>query len=95
MHKNVTPYLRYGIMIGNRKDSPLPGRLFKHGQNFDFMFSFKGTEPTDEEWNVFFKMIKDEITYSIDLEEMLHESRSKDRKRYYMLQKKLVLEEID
>ena len=39
-HKNVTPYIRYGIMLGNRKHYPLPGRLFRHGTNFDFMISF-------------------------------------------------------
>jgi hypothetical protein len=33
-HKNVTPYIRYGIMLGNRKHYPLPGRLFRHGTNF-------------------------------------------------------------
>jgi len=27
-HKNVHPFLRYGILIGNRKHFPLPGRLF-------------------------------------------------------------------
>jgi hypothetical protein len=30
-HKNVHPFLRYGILIGNRKHYPLPGRLFRHG----------------------------------------------------------------
>ena len=39
-HKNVHPYLRYGILIGNRKHHPLPGRLFRHGQHFDFMQSW-------------------------------------------------------
>ena len=38
-HKNITPFLRYGIMIGDRKHYPLPGRLYRHGTNFDFMFS--------------------------------------------------------
>ena len=41
-HKAITPYVRYGIMIGGREHYPLPGRLFRHGTNFDFMFSFKG-----------------------------------------------------
>ena len=38
-HKNVHPFLRYGILIGNRKHYPLPGRLFRHGAHFDFMLS--------------------------------------------------------
>ena len=36
-HKNITPYIRYGIIIGKRKHYPLPGRLFRHGTNFDFI----------------------------------------------------------
>ena len=48
-HKNVTPYIRYGMMLGNRKNQPLPGRLYRHGTNFDFMISFKDFQLTDEE----------------------------------------------
>ena len=29
-HKEITPYLRYGIMLGDRGDFSLPVRLFKH-----------------------------------------------------------------
>lgn len=39
-HKYVHPYLRYGVFIGNRKNYPLPGRLFRHGAHFDFMLSW-------------------------------------------------------
>lgn len=39
-HKNVIPFVRYGIMLGARETYPLPGRLFRHGTNFDFLFSF-------------------------------------------------------
>ena len=44
-HKNVHPYLRYGILIGNRSHHPLPGRLFRHGENFDFMQSWISYKP--------------------------------------------------
>lgn len=30
-HKSVIPFIRYGIIIGDRKTYPLPGRLFRHG----------------------------------------------------------------
>lgn len=93
-HKNITPFLRYGIMIGDRKNYPLPGRLFRHGTNFDFMFSFSDINPNTEEWNTFVSMILKEVEYSIIIEEMLHESRNKDRKHYYMMQKQLVLKEM-
>ena len=48
-HKTVTPFVRYGIMLGNRKHHPIPGRLYRHGSNFDFMISFKGYDLTKNE----------------------------------------------
>ncbi|NLO08423.1 MAG: hypothetical protein GX129_00935 [Clostridiales bacterium] len=93
-HKNVTPYIRYGIMLGNRKHYPLPGRLFRHGTNFDFMISFIGYELNEYEKSAFINLLKKEITYSRNIEEMLYESRSKGRKRYFLLQKELNLEEM-
>lgn len=36
-------------MLGDRKHYPLPGRLYGHGAQFDFMISFVSTEPTGEE----------------------------------------------
>ena len=94
-HKNVTPYIRYGIMMGNRKHYPLPGRLFRHGTNFDFMISFRDFILSNEEKLVFVDLIKEEISYSQNIEEMIYESRSKHRKHYYILQKKLKLEELE
>ncbi len=94
-HKNITPYLRYGIMLGNRNEFPLPGRLFRHGTNFDFMFSFSGAKPSVEEWAAYTDMIIKEVEYSRVMEEMLHESRSKNRKHYFMLQRQLVLKELE
>jgi hypothetical protein len=94
-HKNVIPFVRYGIMLGARETYPLPGRLFRHGTNFDFLFSFVDYLPSDKEIDVFVKMIKKEITYSRQFEEILSNSRSRSRKRYYMLQKEFHLEEMD
>ena len=93
-HKAITPYVRYGIMIGEREQYPLPGRLFRHGTNFDFMFSFKGDTPDGMEWEAFVALVQREVLYSRQTEEMLHESRSPGRKRYYMMEKQLVLAEM-
>jgi hypothetical protein len=82
-------------MLGARETYPLPGRLFRHGTNFDFLFSFVDYLPSDKEIDVFVKMIKKEITYSRQFEEILSNSRSRSRKRYYMLQKEFHLEEMD
>lgn len=48
-HKRVHPYLRYGILIGDRKHYPLPGRLFRHGAYFDFMLSWTAMMPSQSE----------------------------------------------
>lgn len=81
-------------MLGNRKHYPLPGRLFRHGTNFDFMISFRDFVLSDNERLAFIELIKKEISYSQKIEEMIYESRNKDRKHYYILQKELRLEEM-
>ncbi|MGD6731860.1 MAG: hypothetical protein ACPKMZ_12435 [Pleomorphochaeta sp.] len=93
-HKNVTPYIRYGVMLGNRRHYPLPGRLFRHGTNFDFMISFKAFELSDSEKHDFIELIKKELSYSRKIEEMIYESRHKSRKHYYILHNELKLTEI-
>ena len=59
------------------------------------MFQFAGYNPTENEWNTFIKMLLKEVKYSRVIEEMLHESRRKSRKQYFMFQKQLVLKEQD
>lgn len=93
-HKNVTPYIRYGIMLGNTKNSALPGRLFRHGTNFDFMISFKDYVLNGKEHAAFLDLIKKEIEYSKKIEGMIYKSRMKDREKYFLLQKELRLEEL-
>ena len=92
-HKNVHPYLRYGILLGNRKHYPLPGRLYRHGAYFDFMLSWKAFKPTENEWKIFLNIISSEIEYSEKLEEILFKSRFKNRKRYTILHRPLYLKE--
>jgi len=94
-HKAVTPYLRYGIMLGCMGQShPLPGRLFRHGGNFDFMVSFKAAELTPKEKESLVELIESEWSFSKQIEEMFSESRSRTRNRYFMLQNALCLKEI-
>lgn len=87
LHKNVTPFLRYGIMIG--KLNNLPARLLNHGNNFDFMFCFNSDNPTDEEWQSFLQLIKDEVEYSKILEQLL-DGKTKCR----VVQKNLYLKSL-
>ncbi|MGB3717268.1 MAG: hypothetical protein WA996_22830 [Candidatus Promineifilaceae bacterium] len=90
-HKSVHPYLRYGIILGNRGDDALPGRLFRHGAHFDFMLSFVDYEPTEQEIVRLRNVVYDEIQASRTLEEMIFQSRSRDRKRYTYLHRPLQL----
>ena len=90
-HKTVHPYLRYGIMLGNRQRYPLPGRLYRHGAHFDFMISFAGTRPTELEMDRFTEIMGAEIAASRQLEKIIYESRLRDRDRYTVLHKRLCL----
>jgi hypothetical protein len=93
-HKNSIPYVRCGYILGNTQDKPLPGRLFRYGTNFDFMICFKSYALSTDEKADFLKLIKKEIAYSQELEEMIYDSRKKSSKQYYMLQKELKLKEL-
>jgi len=91
-HKYVHPYLRYGILIGNREHYPLPGRLFRHGQHFDFMLSWKSVQADPKEIERFVGIVNDEIQASKTLEEILFNSRAKDRAKYTSLHRPLKLD---
>lgn len=90
-HKTVHPYLRYGILLGNRTHYPLPGRLFRHGAHFDFMASWVGFHPTDEELYGLADVIESEIKASRMLEESIYSSRSPNREHYTLLHRPLKL----
>ncbi len=93
-HKAVHPYLRYGIILGDRRAYPLPGRLYRHGGHFDFMFSFVGLRPTKREITKFRGLLRDEISASRLLQKIIYESKKPGRNRYTLLQRKLRLEVI-
>lgn len=90
-HKNVHPYLRYGILIGNREDNPLPGRLFRHGQHFDFMVSWRTLKPDKTELKTLIDIVLDEVKSSRTLDEIIFNSRSKSRDKFTSLHRPLLL----
>ncbi len=91
-HRSVYPYLRYGVMLGNRGEHALPGRLYRHGSQFDFMISFQNFRPSKEEIRTFLKLLDDEVQASRTMEKLLLESRKQNRDRYTILHRKLVVE---
>ena len=90
-HKAVHPYLRYGIIIGERTHYPLPGRLYRHGAHFDFMMSFQSYEPTEQEMVDLVQLLHSEIKASRQLERIIYESRKPGRDRYTILHRRLEL----
>jgi hypothetical protein len=90
-HKNVHPYLRYGILVGGRKNQALPGRLIRHGAYFDFMVSWRGAEPEPDEWKVFCELVGNELLASRKLQELLTTNRSASRKLITALHRPLVV----
>jgi hypothetical protein len=90
-HKAVHPYLRYGIIIGNRKHYPLPGRLFRHGSHFDFMLSWVAFEPTESDLDRLLHLITVEVEASQKLEEAILDSRNTNREKYTCLHRPLLL----
>jgi hypothetical protein len=93
-HRAVFPYLRYGIMLGNREHYPLPGRLYRHGTQFDFMVSFRKYEPSDAELEGFQKVLTTEVEASQALEKMIYESRKKARPHHTLFHRRLDLGDI-
>lgn len=93
-HKSVFPYLRYGVMLGNRGTYPLPGRLYRHGEHFDFMISFADCNLTKSELQSFLEVIREEVSTSRNLEKIIYESRQKNRDKYTLLHRKLKLKKI-
>lgn len=93
LHKNLMPALRYGLMIGAMEDRDLQWRFFEHGGDFDFMFCFKGEEPTEDERKDFIALVKSEIKSSKNLEKMFDTKHTKSG--IYCLQKVLKLRQRD
>lgn len=91
-HKNVHPFLRYGILIGNRGNYSLPGRLFRHGQHFDFMLSWKNFKADKAEMKHLITILNSEIKASRKLDDILFNSRLRGREKYTVLHRPLILD---
>ena len=66
-HKQIYPYLRYGIVASD--ESTVPGRLFTHNESLDFCASVAGLD--NGQLEVFFeKLLAQEVETSRRLEEI-------------------------
>lgn len=81
-HRAVHPYLRYGFLAGRRTDYALPARLIRHGQQFDFMISWKAMNASPTEWKSFSSLIHIEADASRKLQLLLTDNRSATRVKH-------------
>lgn len=89
-HKAVHPYLRYGIFIG--EIDHIPGRLYRHGGNFDFMITWPSSAPSNnKERDSLICVIKQEIEASRQLDLVMYETRNKERPKHTLLHRPLLL----
>ena len=88
-HRSVHPYLRYGFFAGGRNDYGLPARLVRHGQQFDFLISWKGTKATASEWKAFCSLISQEAEASRKIQLLLTDNRSSARVKHSHIHKPL------
>ena len=71
-HKNVHPYLRYGIVIGNHKGA-VPRRLIRHGHHFDFMLTLSSERLSTADRRRLVELLEEEVRASQRIEALLRE----------------------
>lgn len=71
-HKQVYPYLRYGIVIGN--EVTIPGRVFRHNDGLDFCFAAARHKKNLKE--VFASLLEAEVAASRRLESIAFRQES-------------------
>jgi hypothetical protein len=89
-HKQVHPYLRYGLLIGGY-ETALPGRVIRHGAYFDFMMVWASQESTPEEWADLVGILSEEVRASRTFQSLLTENRIRGRERFRLLHRPLRL----
>ena len=86
-HKEVYPYLRYGLIIG--KLPKLPNRFFTHNTGFDFAYALNDLNSSSE-LSDFIKIVQEQIEVSRSLISLINGDR--EVKKFYS---KLVVEEMN
>jgi len=64
-HKQVYPYLRYGLVIGS--ETTIPGRFFTHNESLDFCVA-AASYKANRLHELFAKLLRDEVAASRELE---------------------------
>lgn len=75
-HKQIYPYLRYGLLIGALQEPAIPWRLFKHGDHFDLLAAWRALTPSEGEWRTTIELLRQQVEASQLIEQIL--LRAKD-----------------
>lgn len=89
-HKQVHPYLRYGILVGAL--AKIPARLFRHGAYFDFMVTWQERDATDHEWANLVRVVQEEIQASRQIEVLIRSPKASLKEHFSIIHRKLVLD---
>jgi hypothetical protein len=74
-HKNLHPYLRYGIIVGGHPGA-VPRRLIRHGHQFDFMMTLASADKlTTSERDYLCELLQDELRASREMSLLLSGSK--------------------
>jgi hypothetical protein len=81
-HKQVHPYLRYGLVMAEVGDC-IPPRVIRHGTHFDFIAAVRHRKLTRGEREMLVSIVSDELRSARELHGLfLDRSHSRDRCRY-------------
>src|SRR5688572_22742671 len=75
-HKQVHPYLRYGILVGSF-GAAVPTRLVRHGAYFDFMAVWEDADASHAEWEELVDVLTNEVRASRLLQDVLAGGRGR------------------
>ena len=84
-HKNLHPYLRYGIVIG-KFEGAVPRRLIRHGHHFDFMLTLGSEALTSGDRDRLIQLIREEVEASQKISAVLA-----GKSDVYLLHRQLVM----
>ncbi len=91
-HKQIHPYLRYGILIGAWGKTALPPRLLHHGEHFDFMMCWPELEPDSELWDTWLAVLAAEVVASRQTQKLLTRGGDPGQATYRLIHRQLRLE---
>lgn len=82
-HKLVYPYLRYGVLVANWGESPLPARLVREGRDLEFAFLVRGRDVSADEWGILIDLLGQEVMASRQLHTFLAQNRKANKSAAY------------